>query len=88
MAGEVEEDDLFFASLLALVGLADGGGDGMGALWGRDDALGTGEEHTGLEGLKLWDIHTMHQTVLDELGDNHAGPMIAQTAGMVKIILI
>ena len=42
--------------------------------------LCAGEEHTSLEGLELWNIHTMHIAVLDELGDDHAGTMVAQTA--------
>ena len=82
MTGEVEEDDLLLASLLALQGLADGGCDGVGALRSRDDTLCAGEEHTSLEGLELWDVDTMHQTVLDELGDNHASTVVAQAASV------
>ena len=48
----------------------------------RDDTLGAGKEHTGLEGFELRNIYTMHHTVLDKLGDNHAGTMITQTASM------
>ena len=67
MTGEVEQDDLCLACLLALLGLTDGGGNGMTALGSRDDSLCTGKEHTGLEGLELRDVNTLHQTVLDEL---------------------
>ena len=79
---EVEEDDFLLAGLLALLCLADSGGNGVGALRSRDDALGTSEEHASLEGLELRNIHTMHQTVLNQLADNHAGTMIAQTTSV------
>ena len=82
MTREVEEDNLLLASLLALVGLADGSCDGMGALWSWDDTLRASEEHTSLEGFELWDIDTMHVAVLNQLADNHAGTMIAQTASV------
>ena len=64
---EVEEDHLFFASLNALLSFADGGCDGVTALGSRNDTLGTRKECACLKGLELWDIYTMHQTVLDEL---------------------
>ena len=54
----------------------------MTALGSRDDTLCTGKEHTGLEGLELRDVNTLHQTVLDELGDNHTGTVVAQTASV------
>ena len=79
---EVEEDDFLLARLLALVGLADGGGDGVTTLGCRDDTLRTGEEHTSLAGLELWDIDTIHITVLDQLGDDHTCTMVAQTTSV------
>ena len=82
VTGEVEEDDLLLTSLLAFLSLPDGGCNGMTTLGGRDDALGAGEEHASLESLELWDVDTMHQTVLDQLADNHAGTMVAQSTGM------
>ena len=78
--GEVEEDDFLLACLLALVGLADRGGDGMTTLGRRDDTLCTGEEHTSLEGLELWDIDTIHVTVLDQLGDDHTPASIEEVS--------
>ena len=82
VTGQVEEDDLLLAGLLALVGLADGGGDGVTALGSRDDTLGAGEEHAGLEGLELRDVDTLHEAVLDKLTDDHAGTVVAQTTGV------
>jgi hypothetical protein len=64
---EVEENDLLFASLFALLGLADGGSDGVSALRSGDNALSLCKEHTSLEGLEMRDVNAMHQTVLDEL---------------------
>ena len=82
VTGEVEEDNFLFAGLLALLGLADGGSDGMTTLWSGDDTLCTSEDHTGLEGLELWDIDTVHVAVLDELRDNHTCTVVAQTTGV------
>ena len=82
VAGEVEEDDLLLAGLLAPAGLADGGRDGVARLGGRDDALCAGKEHACLEGLELRDVDAAHQPVLNQLADNHAGAVVAQTAGV------
>ena len=82
MAGEVEEDDLLLARLTALLGLADGGSDGVCALGCGDNALSACEEHACLEGLELWYVDAVHQSVLDELRDDHARTVVAQTAGV------
>ena len=82
MTREVEEDDFLFTSLLAFQCLTDGSGNSMTALRSRDDAFRASEGHTSLEGLELWDVHTMHETVFDELADNHAGTMVAETTCM------
>ena len=82
VSGEVEEDNLLLARFLALQGLADGSCDGVGALRGRNDALGAGKEHTSLEGFQLRNVDAIHVTVLDELGDDHACTMIAQTTSV------
>ena len=80
MTGEVEEDDFLLTSLLTFLCFTNGGSDSMAALWSRDDTLCTGEDHTCLEGLELWDIHTVHISILDELTDNHTCTMVAQSA--------
>lgn len=67
VTGEVEQDNFLLARFLALFGFADGSGNGMAAFGSRDDTLGLREQHTGLKGLKLWDVDTVHKTVLDEL---------------------
>ena len=82
MAGQVEEDGLLLAGLLALQGLADGGGDGVAALRSGDDALGLGEEDAGLEGLRLVQVDGLHEAVLHELGHDDAGTVVAESAGM------
>ena len=43
MSREIEQDDFFFTCFLALVGLADGGGDGVARFGRRDDAFDTGK---------------------------------------------
>ena len=54
----------------------------MAALRSGDDALSTGKEHTGIEGLELRDVYTVHIAVLDELADDHAGTVVTQTTGV------
>ena len=80
VAGEVEEDDLLLAGLLALVRLVDGGGDGVAGLRSGDDAFGLGEELAGGEGIQLADVRGLDETVLEQLGDDGAGAVVAQAA--------
>ena len=67
VAGEVEEDDFFLACLFAFLCFADGGGNSVATLWCRDDTLGASEEDSSFKGLQLWDVYTVHESVLDEL---------------------
>ena len=80
VAGEVEEDGLLLARLLALEGLLDGGGDGMAGLRSGDDAFGAGEQDAGREGILLLDVHRLHEAVLHQLGEDDAGTVVAQAA--------
>ena len=82
MTRKVEEDDLLLASLLAFVCLADSGGNGVSAFRSRDDTLSAGKEHTSLECFELWNIHTLHQTVLQQLRDDDPSTVVAQTTCM------
>ena len=82
VAGEVEEDGLLFAGLFALEGFGNGGGNGVAAFRGRDDTLGAGEEHAGLEGVNLFDINGFHVTVLHELGEDDTGTVVAEATGV------
>ena len=82
VAGQVEQDNLLFAGLLAFLGFSNGGGDGMARLGGRNDALGAGKEHSGIKGFELRNIYATHQPILEQLRDDHACTMIAQTASM------
>ena len=54
----------------------------MTTLRSRDDALCAGEEQGSLERLQLRDVHTAHQSVLDQLTDNRTSTMVTQSAGM------
>ena len=82
MTRQTEEDDLLLTLLLRLERLTDSGCDGMTALWSRNDSLGAGKEHTCLERLQLWNVHTVQITVLEQLRDDHTGTMITQTTSM------
>ena len=82
MAGEVEEDGLLLAGLLALEGLLDGGGDGVAGLRSGDDALGAGEQDAGREGILLLDVHGLHQAVLHQLGEDDTGTVVTEAAGV------
>ena len=82
MSAKTEENHLFLSSLLGLPGRTDGSGNGMTALRSRNDALGAGKKHTRLEGLKLRNVNTVHVAVADELGDDHARTVVAQSAGV------
>ena len=60
VAGETEEDDFLFARLFASVCFANGGSYGMAAFGCWHDAFGACEEHSGIEGLKLWNVHAAY----------------------------
>ena len=80
VAGEVEEDGLLLAGLLALERFADRGGDGVAGLGCGDDAFGPGEEDAGLEGLELFDVDRFHEAVFHQLGHDDACAVVAETA--------
>ena len=80
VTGETEEDDFLFARLFASVCFANGGSYGMAAFGCRHDAFGACEEHSGIEGLKLWNVHASHHAVLQELRNDDACAVIAETA--------
>ena len=82
MTGEVEEDNLFFACLDALLCLANGSCNGMARFRSRDDAFCLGKQATGFEGFQLVDVHRFHQSVLQELRNDDTGTVEAQTSGM------
>lgn len=82
VAGEIEEDDFLFAGLFAFEGFAYGGGDGVAALGRRDDAFAAGEDGSGLEGFELVDVDGFHEFVFEELGDDDACAVVAETAGV------
>ena len=82
MTRQIEQDRLLLTRLLALQGLLDRASDGVTGLRSRDDALGTREQHARLEGLRLVEIHRLHQSVLHQLRHDHTRAVITQTAGM------
>ena len=82
MAAEVEEDNLLLALGVALLGLADSRSDGVAAFGSGDYALCLRKDKTFLESLQLRDIDSLHKAVLDKLGHNHAGTVVAETAGV------
>ena len=67
MTRKIEQNHLLLTSLLALQCLTYGSSDGVAGFGSRDDALGTCEERTCLEGLQLWNIHSFHEAVLQQL---------------------
>ena len=61
---QVEQDNLLFACLLALVGLADCRSYGMARLRRGDYALPPCKQRTGINRLELLDVYRLHQTIL------------------------
>ena len=82
VAREVEEDDLLLTRFLALLSLANRGSDGVARLWSRDDTFCLSEESTSLESLQLRNIHSSHQTILQQLADDDTCTVVAQTTSM------
>ena len=82
MPGEVEEDCLLLAALLASLGLADSGCNRMTTFGSGNDTLCAGEEYSCIKCLQLRDVNTMHHLVADKLTDNTACSVVTQAAGM------
>ncbi len=83
--GQAEENDLLFACLAAADGFVDRAADGVRALRSGEDRLETGEERRGLKDLRL--LHGagfVKIAVVEELRENRAHAMVAQTAGVVR----
>ena len=74
--------DFLLPRLAAPGSLPDGGSDGVTTLGSRDDALGTCEECSSLEGLQLLYIHSLHESVLQQLADDDTGAMITKSTSM------
>src|SRR4029450_13173547 len=82
VAAEVEDDRLGAALLLAAQGLVDHGPDGVGRLWGREDALGAGELHRRLEDLRLRVGHGLDVVLLAQQRHQRRVAVVAQPTGV------
>src|SRR4030095_3252466 len=81
VAGEVEENRLPLARLLAAQRLVDGHADGVRRLRRRDDGLGARELQGGLEGGELRYRDGLDHALVVELADQRGHAVVAQPTG-------
>ncbi len=79
------EDDLLLPGLAAGHRLADRGGDRVGRLRSRHDALGLGEVHGGGEALDLRDGDRLGEPKLVDVAHERRHAVVAETAGVDRV---
>src|SRR3954449_6948820 len=85
VSAERGEDDLLLTRLLARQGFPDAGGERVGRLWRRQDALGPGELDTCREALRLRDGDGLHETRLVDVADERRHPVVAKPARVDRV---
>ena len=79
------EDHLLLSRFSASLGLADGGGDCVGWLRGRDHTFGSGEFDGALEAFGLSDRHRLDQAEFVDVGEQGRHPVIAESSGVDRV---